>query len=149
MSYTIRCGCCLYKKVHIQATAFHHPPFTIMPGTIPGSESVTGGFEYFIFDAIAKQLKYFMLLFIFYQQRGSNVLSGSDMKFHNQSCAASGGIQWRMAKTLLVLLAICLMNILILGGPIYSFPWRGLNSLTTLIPTCSTMVDLWYILVEL
>ena len=41
------------------------------------------------------------------------------------------------------------MNTLILDGPICFSPWRDHNSSTTLIPTCSTMVDLWYTLVAL
>ena len=42
-----------------QATAFHHPPFTIMTKNRLGLSFASSGFEYLIFDTIAKKLKYF------------------------------------------------------------------------------------------
>ena len=43
---------------YLQATAFHYPPRTFVTKDDSGNDVVTGGYEYIIFDTIAKKLKY-------------------------------------------------------------------------------------------
>ena len=47
-----------YTQYHFQATAFHYPPRTIVTQNAAGENVVTGGYEYLIFDTIARYLKF-------------------------------------------------------------------------------------------
>ena len=47
-----------YRYNYLQATAFHYPPRTFVTKDDSGTDVVTGGYEYIIFDTIAKKLKY-------------------------------------------------------------------------------------------
>ena len=44
--------------INFQATAFHYPPRTIVTKDESGNEAITGGYEFLIFDAIARKLKF-------------------------------------------------------------------------------------------
>ena len=95
----------------------------------PGSADVSGGFEYLIFDAIAQKLKYLLLLILHHgKQLKFKDLAGLSTTYLVQSYVANGVCLSRMGRTLPALLAICLMNIPILDGPICSFHWRDLKS---------------------
>ena len=64
--------------------------------------------------------------------------------YPSQKFAAFGGRQRMEVEILAALLATSSMATVTLLGPNYSSHWSGHNSLTTQMPTCLTMEDLWW-----